>query len=357
MKIKKSKNGEWGFDFTCKGQRVRKIVGLSKQETEQVMWAEYRQIKRDGFGLKEAPKNIDFGDFAKEFLEIYSKQNKRSWKRDRTSIKSLAAAFKGKYLSTISPDMIERYKAARKGAVSAASINRELSCLKTIYSKANEWGKVEANPAKGIKKLREKNGRERILNEEEIVRLVDMAASHLKPILIVLLSTGMRRTEVLSLKWQNVNFNGGYIYIEDSKSGKSRNVPMNVIVTDTLDKLPRESEFVFFNRETNTCMKDIKNGFGIACKKAKIVGLRLHDLRHTAASTMVRKGIDLVTVSKILGHSSILMTMRYSYPTPENFKRAVECLGEVFQKKPEYPGENPVNPEIDAPASHSMYAN
>lgn len=69
------------------------------------------------------------------------------------------------------------------------------------------------------------------------------------------------------------------------------------------------------------------------CEKAGIKGLRLHDLRHTAATKMIEAGVDLVTVSKILGHSSIQMTMRYAHPTTENMKRAVDKLGEIFRDR------------------------
>lgn len=104
--------------------------------------------------------------------------------------------------------------------------------------------------------------------------------------------------------------------------------------------LPHLAEFVFYNPETMTNMKDIKTAFKAACRRAKkdpddekdpgIVGLRLHDLRHTAASKMIEAGVDLVTVSKILGHASIQMTMRYAHPTPENMRRAIEHLAESF---------------------------
>ena len=146
------------------------------------------------------------------------------------------------------------------------------------------------------------------------------------PVLVVALNTGMRRNEILSLKWQDVDFVKGFILIEDSKSGRARKVSMNAAVFETLKGLPRSSEYVFFNPETKTHIKDIKTGFKSACKKAGTKGLRLHDLRHTAASWMIEAGADLVTVSKILGHSSIQMTMRFAHPTPENMRLAVERL-------------------------------
>jgi len=132
----------------------------------------------------------------------------------------------------------------------------------------------------------------------------------------------MRRNEILSLKWADVDF---------AKSGKSRKVPMNASVYGTLKTLPRMSaEFIFFNAETKAHVKDIKTAFKAACRRAEIKGVRLHDLRHTAASKMIEAGADLVTVSKILGHSSIQMTMRYAHPTPENMRLAVSKLGDIL---------------------------
>ena len=136
----------------------------------------------------------------------------------------------------------------------------------------------------------------------------------------------MRRNEILSLRSVNVDFEKGYIFIEDSKSGKSRKIPMNVAAFEALHDLPKKFEYVFFNEKTKSHVKDIKTGFKAACRRAEIKGLRLHDLRHTAASKMIEAGADLVTVSKILGHSSIQMTMRYAHPTLETMRRAVEKL-------------------------------
>jgi integrase len=357
MKIKKNKNGEWGFDFTCNGIRVRKIVGLSKQEAEQVMWNEKKKMKRDGFGLKEAAKNVYFEDFAAEFLELYCKKKKKSWARDEISIEHLKKSFKGKFLSVISPDMIERYMADRKDKVSSSTVNREIACLKTLFNKAVQWKKIETNPAANVEKFKERNQRERILSDEEMRRLLEVAAPHLKPILIIALSTGMRRNEILGLKWNNVHVPERYLFIEDSKSGKSRKIPLNSQMIAALEGLTRDSEFLFFNKRKNRHLTDIAIAFKGACARAGISGLRLHDLRHSAASAMIRNGIDIVTVSKILGHSSIQMTMRYAHPTSENMSRAVEVLGRIIAKKSPESVNIPVNSGKNKSASDSIYVN
>ena len=337
--IKKEKNlkfinGRWYIDFTFNHKRIRQFGGYTKEQAKNTL-AKLRIEKLDekmGYKKPKAQADISFEKFADEFLELYSKQNKRSWTRDETSLKSLKAFFKGRELQDIGAEDIEGYRAKRKAEVSEPTINRELACLKTLFNKAIEWGKLDINPAQKVKKFREPKSKERILTNFEAKRLIEEASPQLKPVIIIGLNTGMRRTEILSLRWENINFSKSFIHIEDSKSGRSRNVPMNYLVFETLKGLSRDSEHVFFNPDTKNHIKDIKTGFKAACRRAEIKSLRFHDLRHTAASRMVEAGVDLVTVSKILGHSSIQMTMRYAHPTPENMKQAVEKLGQIYDQ-------------------------
>jgi integrase len=366
VKIYKNEDGKWCFDVTCNGRRVRQIVGLSRPETEQAMLNKLTDLKRDKFGIEKPRGNVFFEEFADEFLEVYSKQNKRSWVRDRSAIKHFNEFFKGKVLSAISPELIERYKAARKDeGANPATINRELACLKTIFNIAILWGKTDFSPAKQIKRIPVNNIREKFLSDEEMRRLVGAADPEIKPVLIIALSTGMRRNEILDLKWQNVHFEGKYIFIEYSKSGKTRRVPMNDLIIEALKNVPKVSEFVFYSPKIRAkiSISTVRTAFLKACEKAKIKDLRFHDLRHCAASAMVRRGIDLVTVSKILGHSSIIMTMRYAHSTPENMRLAIDSLGEILegsqamQKNQEKSGKIPVIYGIESAASLSNLTN
>jgi len=329
----KFKDGKWYVDFTVQGKRIRQFGGYTKEQARNTL-AKLRIERLDerlGFRKSGQRERVLFEKFADDFLEEYCKQNKRSWQRDEFSLNSLKEFFKGETLQSLGPEKIERFKAKRKAEVSPATVNRELACLKTMFSKAVEWGRTEKNPATKVKKFRENPSRERILSPEEARRLIECAGPGIRPVLIVALNTGMRRGEILSLKWADVDFGKSFILIEDSKSGRSRKVPMNEFVYKTLKELPRTSdEHVFFNPETNDHIKDIKTSFRTACQRAEIRGVRLHDLRHTAASKMIEAGADLVTVSKILGHASIQMTMRYAHPTPENMRLAVGRLGEIL---------------------------
>lgn len=352
MKINKNNNGKWIIDFTCKGRRVIRVIGENKKEAEEAMALIKADILRERYGFARSVQNIRFEEFAEEYDKLHCKK-KRSWKRDKTSLKNLEAFFKGKGLASITPDLIEKYKIKReKDGLAPASINRELALLKNLYTKAVEWGKTEKNPTKGVHLLKENNIKERILKSEETCRLIEASAPSIRPILIIALNTGMRKMEILALRWEDIYLDAGYIFIKDTKSGNPRKIPMNRLVKETLAELRHESEYIFFNPETKNHIMDIKKAFATACRKAEIKGLRLHDLRHTAATRMIQAGVDLVTVSRILGHASIQMTMRYAHPTPENMQRAVDCLGEIFEgarKKIESPdyaniSQKPVSP-------------
>jgi integrase len=329
----KFKDGKWYVDFTAQGKRIRQFGGYTKEQARNTL-AKLRIERLDerlGFRKSGQGERVLFEEFADDFLEEYCKQNKRSWRRDQFSLNSLKEFFKGETLQSLGPEKIERFKAKRKAEVSPATVNRELACLKTMFSKAVEWGRTEKNPAAKVKKFRENPGRERILSPEEARSLIECAGPGIRPVLIVALNTGMRRNEILSLKWADVDFGKSFIRISDSKSGRSRKVPMNALVYETLKAIPRMSaEYVFFNTEKKAHIKDIRAAFLGACRRAEIKGVRLHDLRHTAASKMIEAGADLVTVSRILGHASIQMTMRYAHPTPENMRLAVGKLGEIL---------------------------
>ena len=154
----------------------------------------------------------------------------------------------------------------------------------------------------------------------------------LRPIIIIALKRGMRRGEILALTWLAVNFIKSFILIENSKSGKSRKVPMSPAVREVLKALPRIADFIFYNPETKTHIKSVTTAFETARgkDKADLAGLRFHDLRHTFATWCIENGGDIVALSKILGHSSIQMMLRYCNPTEEGMLRAVQKMDGIL---------------------------
>jgi len=142
----------------------------------------------------------------------------------------------------------------------------------------------------------------------------------------------MRKMEILSLKWEYIDFNKVIITIPqtNTKAKKTRNIPISSVLNMTLleQKLKSGgSEFVFPSDDLSKGhVSWIKHSFSTACKRARIEGLRFHDLRHTAATRMLESGVDIATVSKILGHSDINLTIKTYYHPEKSLRDAVEKL-------------------------------
>ena len=211
--------------------------------------------------------------------------------------------------------------------VRPATVNRALAVLKSMFNKAIAWGKADSNPFKAVKLFKENNQRLRFLEREEIPKLLVNCCSHLKPIVILALNTGMRKGEILGLKWHDIDFKRDTIHLHDTKSGEGRDVPLNAAAKSALIAVPKHpaSPYIFTDNNGDN-YGDIKKSFLTAVKKSDIINFHFHDLRHTFASQLVMAGVDLNTVRELLGHKSIEMTLRYSHLSPDHKKRAVDVL-------------------------------
>ena len=340
MKIYRNKKNKWAYSFFCNGQRERKVVGLSKAECEAVAHAAWVKIKREGFGLKATAKNVFFEDYAQEHLDRYSKPNKRSWRSDENYLKALVPFFKGKYLAGITPDDIEQFKVMRREEVKGPSVNRELSLLKTMMRRAHKSGKIDTDPAEGVRKFEESAPRARFLDDEEMVRFVDLAAPGVKPLFELALVTGMRLGELKKMRWSDLDFKSRTILIpvENAKSKKSRTIPMDAAVYGILNGLERRAETVFFNPMTLRPLASVQRAFAAVCRKGRFnkagqEPLTFHGLRHSAISGWLRHGVDIVTAAKLAGHSDIRITAGYCHSSAETGRQAVAKIGELFTPK------------------------
>ena len=206
---KRGKN--WYIDYRANGKRYRECIGPSKKLAEEVLHKRLTEIAEGKFLDKRNKFNVKFEDFANDYIEIYSKHNKKSWKDDIVRIKALSRKFKGVYMDKITPLMIEEYKAERIKEVSPATVNRELACLKHMFTMAINWGKLSENPVKKVKLFKENNQRIRYLEEYEREALLRACKGYLRNIVIIALNTGMRRGEILNLKWRDIDFKRGII--------------------------------------------------------------------------------------------------------------------------------------------------
>jgi integrase len=322
----------WYIDYYYKGRQKRKKIGPHKKLAMQVLKDVKLKIAKGKYlGIFDEKKML-FEDYAKQYLD-FSRINKSptTYKRDRHSIDSLISFFKGKYLFEITPEIIEKYKAVRLEKVGPAALNRELACLKHMYTKAIEWGYVKLNPVKKVKLLRELPGRLRYLLPEEAGKLINACPGDLRPIVVSALSTVMRKSEILNLKWPQADVKNRKITIINAKNNESRVIPINQTLYQELSALPHNKKggYVFTDKNGRP-LGDIKKAFTSALKKAGIENFRFHDLRHTFASHLVMQGVNLKSDQQLMGHKDIKMTIRYSHLSPEYVQEAIEKLDNVW---------------------------
>jgi integrase len=323
--VRKSSSGNprYYLDYEDNGKRIQRVAKKASSFEEA-----YHELRRAVFKEPET-KRISFADFSQEYIEGYAKPTKKSWKADKVRLNGMKKYFKATDLRQITPMDIERYRASLlHSGLQKSTTNRAIAVLKRMFNLAIDEGYMEKNPARKIKLFSEADTvKERILTAEEEHRLIACCCEHMKDLVVFALNTGMRLGEILNLKWANVNLKTGIIRVEFTKSGKTRIVPMNQVLQEMLPRLRRKGhEYVFTNPDSGDRFKVTKRSFRTGCRKAGIHGLRFHDLRHTFATRLVRNGVDIGAIQRLLGHSTLLVTQRYVHADEKTLRMAVGSL-------------------------------
>lgn len=262
-----------------------------------------------------------FEELMNRFLSEHASK-KRSYRSYKVYAQNLMLFFKGYKLKEITPSLISEYKDMRLKRVKPASVNRELAILKVAFNMAiKQWEWMNVNPVCRIPLEPENNKRVKWLSTEEEGRLMSHCPLWLKPIIETALLTGLRLGELTALTWKDIDLNEKVIYVLSSKNGEQRAIPINDRLCSILLSLKAEGDRVF--PYSNSF---ISHQFKRACHTAKIDDIRFHDLRHCYATSLVRKGVDLYRVSRLLGHKTISMTERYSHLNLESLRQAVSQI-------------------------------
>jgi integrase len=320
------------------GRTIFESSGSNKFKVAETLLIQRKQAIKEG-KQPETKRIINhtFNELIAEYLKWAERQ--RSFRSKQGFVKQLAGAFNGLPLRRFTPMLLEQYQTERmqKGN-KPATINRHIATIKHMFTKAVEWYMVEEETLKRIRKvklLEENNRRLRYLSKEECQALIKACQGDTKTIIITALNTGMRKGEILGLKWDNVDLRHGFILLDTTKNGERREIPINDTLKSVLQGITRRLDvpYVFYDPVTGKPYQDVKRSFNTALRRAGIRDFHFHDLRHTFASHLVMAGVDITTVKELLGHKTLTMTLRYAHLSPSHKVNAVDILDKTLNEK------------------------
>jgi integrase len=229
------------------------------------------------------------------------------------------------------------------------SVRVHLCSLSAVFKSARRWGWVKKNPVRDVERPGQGKIRVRYLDRDELKRLLTACKeSRYKPLYLIVmlaLSTGMRKEEILSLKWRNVELDRERIILEQTKNGDRRNVPVKGEALSLLKDYAKvrriDTDFLFPGEKPSPQKEckavpaqerhfDITAAWNAARKAAQLVDFRFHDLRHTAASYLAMNGATIADISGVLGHRGVATTQRYAHLSDSHLADRVESMNRRF---------------------------
>ncbi len=334
------RGGVYWFGFVWQGERVQRSTHQhSRRVAEQIEAAHRTALAKGEVGLIQRKRAPILQHFAQRFIDFV--QTRSSAKPATVSFYSQKLArlldykpFAKARLDHIDEGLIEAYVQHRRQKVCPASVNRELATLRRLLRLAQEWKVIDRVPR--IHLLPGERTRDFVLSADQEQEYLMAAPFPLKDAAVLMLDTGLRSGEALGLQWPDIHLTGpngakfGYLEVKEGKSrSASRKLPLTGRVCSMLLRHPRVSTWLFTNERMDGPLSRFTLE-GQHARTRKALSLHadfvLHSLRHTFGTRLGEEGVDVFTLMKIMGHSTVEMTRRYVHPTPEIVTRAFERL-------------------------------
>jgi integrase len=330
---REDRNGFWISWTDAQGRRrYRKTDAQNITQAKQIRAAELLRVEQARMLGFSPPGEETFAEVAARYLQYQkARLTLRAYEREQGIIDIHLKTFFNCPLASVRRQDVQRYITQRSGKASPYSIQKELNVIKHLLRLAIEWELIPFNPAQGIKSPRVPAGRVRYLQPNELRALVLACPVWLRPIVALAAMTGMRRGELLGLRWLDVDMAQGCILLPQTKNGEGRIVYLNEGAQAVLASASRTPEAKITDRIFGDFTPDqVSVNFRRACARLKVADFRFHDLRHTAASWLRMSGADIHTVAQLLGHKDLRMAARYQHLSPAFLAEAVRKLDGVF---------------------------
>lgn len=330
FKFEKASGKVYWIEYYLDGRKRRERIGTNKAAAQHRL-REALSKRAEGRVVRKV-KDPAFDELKKWYLDLPQVKNKKSYGRDILSLEKLSSFFSGKHISSVSVNRVEAYRVKRlaedsyrKHLTRPATVNREIACLRHMLNLAEQEGKIESVPFKGLKALKEHNVRERVLSSEEFERLIANCLPRTARIVAMAYYTGMRKGEILNLRWDRIDLKNGFIRLrpEDTKTEEGRVIPIHPEIKKMLLSMPRNISGWVFESKPGKPVRTVKKSFTTACQRAGIKDFTFHDLRHTAINNWRLQGHDFFRIMAVSGHKTMSVFKRYNTVSETELKDLV----------------------------------
>ncbi len=321
------------------GKRTRKRVRLGLipyVQAKKILAENMAEIASGKFLMSEKPE-ATFTEAADSFL-AYSQARKKTFRNDSLMINRLKARFGDRPLKSLNADAIELYLSERRKVghlkfgkpLSNNTLNGELRLIKSIINRAVSNGLLEKSLIKSVRGFKDVS-RDRTLTQEEYEALLGRCSPRLAVIVQLAYWTGMRRGEILGLRWDQVDFKNRVITLDasDTKTQEKREVPLTGELVGLIQRTPRTLGNPYVFTYQGKRIKNIKTAFWSAVRAAGIKDFRFHDLRHCAVTNLRKAGVSDSVIMSISGHKTYAMFKRYNRIDREDRLEALERLARL----------------------------
>ncbi len=345
---RKTKEGETRYRVLIRLKGYPTQTATFKRKTDAKLWAQQTEAAiREGrhFKTTEAKKHT-LAQLINRYIATALPRKPKSQKKQAGQLAWWKNQLGSYCLADITPALIAEHRdkllnenTIRNDKRSPATTNRYLAALSHTFTTAvKEYGWIESNPVLKINKPKEPRGRTRFLSEEERKRLLIECQQSENPylylVVVLLLSTGARKMEILGLQWSDIDFIRNVITLHQTKNGERRLLPLTGHAlllmkqhqqNTTIRRL--NNDWVFPSHDGKKPM-DIRTPWEIALKRAEITEFRFHDLRHSAASYLAMNGASMAEIAEVLGHKTLQMVKRYAHLSEAHTASVVAKMNE-----------------------------
>lgn len=287
---------------------------------------------------RKLSKETTLGQLFKDYMEKHSKPNKRSWKYDEREIPKFLDQWFNRKISAISRSDVQQLHERIRENHGLYQANRLLERLRSMYNRAKAWGWEGTNPAQGVKKFPEKS-RDRFLLPAEMQKFMEALEQEpneaARDYISLSLYTGARKSNVLAMRWEDIDWHRNVWRIPQTKNGEPLEVPLTSQAIAILKRRQpiTPTEWVFPSQSSTGHYQDPKRAWERILEVSKLTNLHLHDLRRTLGSYQAINGASGYIIGKSLGHKSQQSTQVYARlhldPVRQSVQQAVDAMLKV----------------------------